>query len=174
MVAIEFGDVYGPCLITSLSAIQQVNFHFKLERARRKLKITSALPNTFATPTVTAGAGAGAVSTTSVEEAAFERLCKAYHNSVEFYPMFLGCMWSSSLAFHQGASVTLGLVYVTARSKYFRAVNDSEQRKSAKFSLFSLFGMSVCVLIGVGTTLLKKLLGRNTLTIMADMVGLGD
>ena len=143
MVALEYHDIYGPCIITTLSAIQQVNFGLKYERAKKRYKI----------PLLENSPGE--------KEENFLRIQKAYQHTVEMYPVFLGGVWSSSLLLHQGPSVALGLLYIVARSKYFRGYTEAAPKRIPGYKLctFSLLGMTVCSFVGVGGVVLSKVLG---------------
>ena len=147
MVAIEFNDIFGPCIITSLSAIQQCNFAHKVGRARKKFKIP--------------------VPETTGEEG-FVRVFRAHQNSVEFYPVFLATLWSSSMLFHQGPPVALSLLYIAGRSMYFRGYSEAAEKRLPGFKLctFSLVGMAACSLIGVGNHLIVQLTGKSLLRLL--------
>ena len=148
MVAIEYHEIYGPCIITTLSAVQQVNFGLKYERAKKRYKV----------PLLENNSG----------DENFQRVQKAYQHTVDMYPVFLGGLWSSSLLLHQGPATALGLLYIVARSKYFRGYTEAAPKRipGYKLCMFSLLGMTVCSFVGVSGVVLSKVLGKSLIRLL--------
>ncbi|XP_065059833.1 microsomal glutathione S-transferase 2-like [Rhopilema esculentum] len=92
MTHINVEDVVGPCALTLFSSIQMAAFAKRVGLARSKYKIQ---------PPAIDG------------DDNFVRIYRAHQNSVEFYPLFLGGLWTSSLMLHQG-------IFMSTFSKYFK------------------------------------------------------
>ncbi|XP_065672554.1 microsomal glutathione S-transferase 2 isoform X2 [Hydra vulgaris] len=142
MVAIQFEDIIGPCIITSVSSLQMVSFARRVGKARQKYKVP---------PPETTG------------DEGFVRIFRAHQNSVEFYPVFLASLWSSSLLFHQVPPTVLGVVYMLARSKYFKGYSESAEKRlpGFKVSVTALVGLGICSFLGTAHILFTKYTGNS-------------
>jgi len=139
MVAIEFEDVFGPCVVTALSAYQMGVFQRKVGKARKKFKVT---------PPTTLGE--------SVDEG-FIRVFRAHQNCVETYTVFLGSLWSCSLLWHQVPASLVGIVYMFGRAKYFRDYSIAADRRMSgfKLSIGSIAVLGIGSMVGCGLKLFR-------------------
>ncbi|ELU07944.1 hypothetical protein CAPTEDRAFT_112076, partial [Capitella teleta] len=59
----------------------------------------------------------------------FVRTFRAQQNSLEFYGIFMCCLWTTGIFFHQIPAALLGLMYCYGREKFFNGyVQDAKQR----------------------------------------------
>eukprot|EP00112_Aurelia_sp_Birch-Aquarium-sp1_P006228 Seg1691.5 transcript_id=Seg1691.5/GoldUCD/mRNA.D3Y31 product="Microsomal glutathione S-transferase 2" protein_id=Seg1691.5/GoldUCD/D3Y31 len=130
MPDIKVEDVIGPCAITLFSSIQMASFAKRVGMARSKYKIQ---------PPATDG------------DENFVRVYRAHQNSVEFYPLFLGGLWSGSLMLHQTPACIFGMVYLVGRQKYFNGYSESTDKRMSGFrlSLIGLQGLWLCSILGL-------------------------
>jgi len=130
MTVIEVQDLVGPCAITLLSSIQMGAFARKVGSARSKYKIE---------PPAIGG------------NEDFQRIYRAHQNSVEFYPLFLGSVWTSSIMLHQVPASIFGLVYMYGRSKFFNGYVESAEKRipGFKICIMGLQGLLICSVVGL-------------------------
>ncbi|XP_071087815.1 microsomal glutathione S-transferase 2-like [Haliotis cracherodii] len=68
-------------------------------------------------------------------EPAFERAFRAQMNTLEFHPIFMACLWTSSIFFSPGVTAGVGLVYIYSRQRYFNAYCQSVEGRIPEFRL---------------------------------------
>uniref|UniRef100_A0A8C6TN24 Microsomal glutathione S-transferase 2 n=1 Tax=Neogobius melanostomus TaxID=47308 RepID=A0A8C6TN24_9GOBI len=88
----------------------------------------------------------------------FERTFRAHQNCVEFYMLFLVCMWSCGVFFSEPIAATGGLVYMIARLFYFNGYVKSTKKRLPGFwvSVAVVFFLSLLGLIGIVQQILHK------------------
>ncbi|KAM8940515.1 microsomal glutathione S-transferase 2-like [Pelodytes ibericus] len=93
----------------------------------------------------------------------FERTFRAQQNCVEFYPIFLVCLWTAGLFSYEEVAAAAGLLYMFARHLYFKGYAESSQRRIPGFylSLVSLFLLQLLAAVGIIFALLKKYTDLN-------------
>ncbi|XP_076468063.1 microsomal glutathione S-transferase 2-like [Babylonia areolata] len=128
MTAIELEAIIYPSIVTLLAAFQLTHFARRVGFARKKCNVPY--------PQMTG-------------DATFERTLRAQQNTLEFFPVFMACLWMSGLFFNQGASAVTGMVYIYSRQMYFSGYSQSVEDRIPGFKLgvkclMLMLGMSVC------------------------------
>lgn len=88
----------------------------------------------------------------------FERTFRAHQNCVEFYPIFLVCMWSCGVFFNEPIAAAGGLLYMIARLLYFNGYVKATKKRWPGFimSVGLVAAMSLLGMIGIGQQILHK------------------
>ncbi|XP_061582421.1 microsomal glutathione S-transferase 2 [Cololabis saira] len=88
----------------------------------------------------------------------FERTHRAHQNCVEFFPLFLVCLWSCGAFFSEAAAVAGGLLYMAARQIYFNGYVKSAKKRLPGFylTLAALAGLFLLGLTGIVHAILHK------------------
>ncbi|XP_005996673.1 microsomal glutathione S-transferase 2 [Latimeria chalumnae] len=136
--------------VSLLSACQQGYYAKLVGRARMKYKI---MP-----PAVTG-------------PPEFERTFRAQQNGIEFYPVFLVVLWTAGCFFNQELAALLGLVYMSARHKYFLGYVEAAEKRVPGFYLsfallFLLIGLGT---LGITSSILKEYCDYNILKKMKQL-----
>lgn len=128
--------------VTLASAYQLVGFARRVGQARGKFKVV---------PPITTG------------DPEFDRTFRAQQNTLEFFPIFLICMWVASAYFHQLPACILGLYYLFGRYQYFNGYVQSEERRLPGFykCTKSLRYMLYLGATGLAHAFLAEYLGLN-------------
>ncbi|XP_046582069.1 microsomal glutathione S-transferase 2-like [Haliotis rubra] len=107
-------NLLWPGVVTLISGFQLTRLAIGVGAARKKHKV--AYPAVSGDP-------------------AFERAFRAQMNTLEFHPIFMTCLWVSSIFFHPGVSAGVGLIYVYSREKYFKGYCQSVEGRLPGFIL---------------------------------------
>ncbi|KAK7476730.1 hypothetical protein BaRGS_00032023, partial [Batillaria attramentaria] len=136
MPTIKLEDIALTGVVTIGSGFQLINFAGKVFTAREKYKVTF--------PAVTGNEN-------------FERVFRAQQNTLEWYPIYMTSLWTSSLFFHQVPSAIVGAVYIYSRHKYFEGYSRSVEERIPGFFLGAkcLLALSAMASAGCITVLLR-------------------
>ncbi|XP_064609081.1 microsomal glutathione S-transferase 2-like [Liolophura sinensis] len=126
--------------VSLLAAYQLARFARKVGNARRKFKVVP--PETTGDP-------------------GFVRHFRAQQNTLEFFPVFLVCLWVSGLFFNQVVAALVGLFYIYAREEYFNGYAEATEKRLGAFkkSVLALQVFLVLSLAGIVNTLLASYAG---------------
>ncbi|XP_076443360.1 microsomal glutathione S-transferase 2-like [Babylonia areolata] len=92
----------------------------------------------------------------------FERIYRAQQTVLEWHPVFITFLWSSTLFFHQVPSAICGLFYIISRRRFFNGCSNSvEERMPGFYMGIRLLGiMGVMAAVGLGRTLVRMMVSH--------------
>lgn len=136
MTVVDIEDLFYPASVSLLGALQLARFARRVGEARGKYKIP--VPKTDGDPN-------------------FTRIFRAQQNNLEFYPIFLTLLWTSSIFLHHAVPSVFGLIYLYARHKYFYGYSEAGEKRLPGFHLalkmlMILLILSVAGLVSTGYT----------------------
>ncbi|KAK7116349.1 microsomal glutathione S-transferase 2-like [Littorina saxatilis] len=136
MTPVRLESIVFTGFVTLGSGIQLMYFARRVYYAREKYRITY--------PAVTGNV-------------AFERIYTAQQNTLEWYPVFMTSLWTSSLFLHQVPASICGLIYMISRHRYFDGCSHSMEERQPGFYTGTrcLVAMSVMAAVGLLRTLLR-------------------
>ncbi|XP_071853927.1 microsomal glutathione S-transferase 2-like [Apostichopus japonicus] len=109
---VHLRDLLAPSVVSLVASFQMGRFAWAVGQARRKFKVP--------------------VPQTDGDEG-FVRVFRAQQNTLEFAPLFLPCVWISSLFVHPVPSTIVSLRYLYARSQYFESYSKKAEDRVPHF-----------------------------------------